>query len=189
MQMGTIHESARQVLQAQVEFGRLREEAWLADSLWSWQWWLLVALLVLPWIVWWRLVDRKRLSEICLFGMFVLATASWMDEIGTDLILWYYPYKIIPWYPQLVPINYSVLPIVYMLIYQYAPKWSSYILAMVVMSALFSWGAEPMLAFMGIYQVVKWKFSYSFPVYLLIAISHRWLLERILATSRKYGGQ
>lgn len=183
--MVTLPESAQQILQAHESFSKLREEVWLTDILWSWQWWLLLALLFLPWIMWWRLVDKKRLAEICLLGMFVLATASWMDEIGTDLILWYYPYKVIPWYPQLIPTNYTVLPITYMLIYQYTPKWSSYIIAMAAMSALFSWGAEPVLEFMGIYQLVTWKFSYSFPLYLLIAVSHRWLLERILAISRK----
>lgn len=185
--MVTVPDSARQILDMHEVFSNLKKEVWLADVLWSWQWWLLLALLFLPWAVWWRLVDKKRLTAICLLGVFVLATASWMDELGTDLILWYYPFKIIPWYPQLVPINYSVLPITYMLIYQYTPKWSAYMIAMAAMAALYSWVAEPALAFMGIYQVVTWKFSYSFPLYLLIAVSHRWLLEKIMSTSEFYG--
>ncbi|QJW48169.1 hypothetical protein HA075_22140 [bacterium BFN5] len=182
--MVTVPDSARQILDMHEVFSNFRKEVWLTDILWSWQWWLLLALLFLPWIVWWRFVDKKRLTEMCLFGMFVLATASWMDELGTDLILWYYPFKIIPWYPQLVPINYSVLPITYMLIYQYTPKWSTYLIAMTAMAALYSWVAEPALAFMGIYQVVTWKFSYSFPLYVLIAVSHRWLLERIMSNKQ-----
>jgi hypothetical protein len=184
--MVTIPESTQQILQAHEAFIKLREKIWFADILWTWQWWLLIALLFLPWIVWWRLVDRKRLTEICLLGMLVLATSSWLDELGTDLMFWYYPYKPIPWYPQMVPTNYSVLPITYMLIYQYSPKWSSYIIAMFVMAVLFSWVAEPALEFMGIYQLLKWKPIYSFPLYLLIAVSHRWLLEWILTTSKKY---
>lgn len=185
--MLAVPESARQILQMHEVFSNFRKEAWSADVLWSWQWWLLLALLFLPWMVWWRLVDKRRLTEICLLGMFVLATASWMDELGTDLILWYYPFKIIPWYPQLVPINYSVMPITYMLIYQYTPKWSVYVIAMAVMAALYSWIAEPALEFLGMYQVITWKFSYSFPLYLLIAVSHRWLLGKIMSTSEMYG--
>ena len=163
----------------------MRLEVWLNDTLWTWQWWILILLLLLPWIVWWRIVDKRRLAEICLLGMFVLATVSWMDELGTELMLWYYPYKIIPWYPQLVPVNYSVLPISFMLIYQYTPRWSAYIKAMTILAALFSWVAEPALQYMGIYQLIKWKVVYSFPLYLLIAISHRWLLEIILGITRK----
>jgi hypothetical protein len=182
-------ESAQQIFRAHEAFSKLRKEVWLVDIFGTWQWWLLMAILILPWVLWWKLVDRKRFTEICLFGMFVLATASWMDELGTDLLLWYYPYKIIPWYPQLVPTNYTVLPITYMLIYQYTPKWSSYVIAMSVMAALYSWGAEPALEFMGIYRLVDWKFSYSFPLYLLIAVSHRWLLEQIFSITNKYSNK
>jgi len=184
--MVAIPESALQIQQMHAAFSKLRLEAWLVDTLWTWQWWLLIALFVLPWIVWWHLVDRKRLTEICLFGMFVLATASWMDELGTELMLWYYPYKIIPYYPQLVPINYTVLPITFMLIYQYTSTWYSYVMTMTVMAAVFSWVAEPALKFMGIYTLITWRYSYSFPLYLIIAVSHRWLLEKILATAKKY---
>lgn len=177
--MVAIPESARQIFAMHETFSKFREQAWIADTWWTWQWWLLVALLFVPWVLWWRLVDKKRLLEICLLGMFVLATASWMDELGTELLLWYYPFKIIPWYPQLFPINYTVLPITFMLIYQYTPKWSSYILAMTAMAALYSFVAEPALEYLGMYKVIKWRFVYSFPLYLLIAFSHRLLLEKI----------
>jgi hypothetical protein len=179
--MKNIPESAYQILHMHDAFSKARAEAWFTDTLWTWQWWLLIALGLLSWIVWWYLVDRKRLAEICLLGMFVLATVSWMDDLGTELMLWYYPYKVIPWYPQLISINYAVLPVTFTLIYQYTPAWRVYIAAMTAMSALFSWIAEPLLASTGIYQLISWKYSYSFPIYILIAVTHRWLLERILA--------
>lgn len=180
-----IPESNSRIFEMHQAFSHAREQVWTEEILWTWQWWLLVLLLILPWLIWMRLVNKRRLTEICLLGMFVMATVTWMDELGTELLLWYYPYKIIPYYPQLVPINYSVLPVTFMLIYQYASNWHLYALALTAMAALFSWVAEPILEYFGIYQVLTWKFSYSFPIYILIGISHRWLLELILSIARK----
>lgn len=121
--------------------------------------------------------------------MFVIATATWMDDLGTDLNLWYYPFKIVPVFPQIVPVNYAVLPVTFMLIYQYFPSWRSYIKAMLIMAALYSFVAEPALAYLGIYKLLRWQYYYSFPLYMLIAVSHRWLVEKILAINLKYNKQ
>jgi len=102
--MMNIPDSAVKIVQIQSVFTEMRMQQWLQDSLFTWQWWLLVALFITPWILWWFVVDKKRFSAIVLLGTFVLATSSWMDDLGTDLILWYYPYKLLPVYPQLVPI-------------------------------------------------------------------------------------
>jgi hypothetical protein len=167
----------------------MKIEQWLQDGVFTWQWWLLIAMLIGPWIIWCLLVDKRRITPICLIGMFVLATASWMDDLGSDLLLWYYPYKIVPVFPQIVPVNYAVLPVTFMLIYQYFISWRSYIKAMLIMSALYSFVAEPVLNYLGMYIMLRWQYYYSFPLYMLIAISHRWLLEKILAISMKYKKQ
>jgi len=184
--MVSIPESAIKIVQTHSVFTDMRMQQYLQNVIFTWQWWLLVFLMIGPWILWWYLVDKKRLTPICLLGMFVLATCVWMDDLGTDLILWYYPYKLLPIYPQLVPINYSVLPVAYMLIYQFFAAWRSYITAMLIMATLFSFVAEPALNYLGIYIVLKWQYYYSLPIYMLIAISHRWLLEKILAISRQH---
>ena len=184
--MLAVPESAIKIAQLQSVFTDMRMEQWLQDTVFTWQWWLLVALLIVPWILWGVLIDKKRLTAVILLGMFVLATVTWMDDLGTDFILWYYPYKLLPVYPQLIPINYAVLPVTYMLIYQYFPLWCSYITAIAIMAALYSFIAEPALAYLGMYQVLKWQFYYSFPIYLLIGISHRWLVEKVLAINKKY---
>ncbi|MBP2634639.1 MAG: hypothetical protein H6Q72_546 [Firmicutes bacterium] len=184
--MVQVPESAEKIRQMHETFTQVRMEVWLTDNLWHWQWWVLIAIFFLPWIVWWKLVDKSRIIEIFLFGMIMLITAGWMDEIGTELQWWYYPVKVIPWYPQLVPVNYTVLPVTYMLIYQYFSKWRSYVTAMMVMAAVYSWIAEPLLSYMGIYKLIIWKYSYSFPIYILIAIIHRRFLEMLLSINRKH---
>ncbi|WP_201714763.1 hypothetical protein [Rossellomorea arthrocnemi] len=49
----------------------LRLENFIHDDLLSPQWWLLLALLIIPWIVWWILVDKSRIKQIWLFGVFI----------------------------------------------------------------------------------------------------------------------
>lgn len=178
-------ESALKVVQMQSIFTDIKMEQWLNDTVFTWQWCLLVALSIAPWIFWWCVVDKKRFTEIVLLGMFVLMSSSWMDDLGTDLILWYYPYKLLPVYPQLVPINYAVLPVTYMLIYQYFPLWRSYITAITIMAALFSFVAEPSLGYLGMYKMLKWHYYYSFPIYILMGITHRWLVETVLAINKQ----
>ncbi len=179
-------ESSLKIVQTQSVFTDMRLEQWLADTLFTWQWWLLLALFIVPWILWCCVIDKKRITAITLLGMFMLATASWMDDLGTDLVLWYYPYKLLPIYPQLIPINYAVLPVTYMLIYQYFLSWHSYIKAMVIMATLFSFVAEPALDYLGMYKMLSWHYYYSCPIYVLLAIIFRWLVEKILAINKKY---
>ncbi|MDF2633645.1 MAG: hypothetical protein K0R78_519 [Pelosinus sp.] len=184
--MVNVPESAIEIVQTQSVFTEMRVQQWLQDVVFTWQWWILVFLMIAPWILWLCLVDKKRLTPICLFGITVLATVSWMDDLGTDLILWYYPYKLVPIYPQLIPINYSVLPITFMLIYQYFPTWRSYIKAMLIMAIVFSFVAEPALSYLGMYKVLKWQYYYSLPIYMLIAISHRLIVEKILTINHQH---
>ncbi|WP_378953438.1 CBO0543 family protein [Pelosinus sp. sgz500959] len=179
-------ESALKLVQIQSVFTDMRMQQWRTDTLFTWQWWLLVALLIIPWILWFCIIDKKRLTEIVLLGMFMLATASWMDDLGTDLILWHYPFKLLPVYPQLLPINYAVLPVTYMLIYQYFRSWNSYLKALTIMALLFSFIAEPALDYLGMYKMLCWQYYYSFPIYVLLGIFFRWLVEKILAINKRY---
>lgn len=184
--MVNIPESAIEIVQMQSVFNDMITKQWLQDVVFTWQWWILVFLMIVPWFLWLQLVDRRRLTAICLFGALVLVTVSWMDHLGTDLILWHYPYKLIPLYTQFVSINYGVLPVAFMLIYQYFLTWRSYIKAILILSIVFSFVAEPALSYLGMYQLLKWQYYYSFPIYIVIALIHRWILENIFKINHKY---
>lgn len=184
--MLNIPEAAITMVQVQSVFTDMKIQHWLQDTVFTWQWWLLVALLIVPWILWGCVVDKKRLTAIVLLGMFALATASWMDDLGTDMILWYYPYKLLPVYPQLVPINYAIIPVTYMLIYQYFRQWHSYVMALTIMAAVYSFVAEPALGYLGMYKMLAWKYYYSFPIYIIIGIAFRWIVEMVLAINRRH---
>ena len=68
-----------------------RIENWLGEGVGSWRWWVLVLLMFVPWFIWAKLVDKKRIHELALFGMFIMVDAITLDELGFVLSLWDYP--------------------------------------------------------------------------------------------------
>ncbi|KPU43525.1 hypothetical protein OXPF_29660 [Oxobacter pfennigii] len=164
------------ILKMQVQLRDASMEYWLNHVFNTWQWWLNIATLILPLILWWILADKKRLLEIIVFGFLASSFAVFFDTLGETSVLWEYPYLIIPMDYILIDTDYSVLPVAYMLAYQRFPKWKGFIIINIVISALFSFVAEPILLWMGFYETHGWKFIYSFPIYVLIAIISKGLI-------------
>ncbi len=154
--------------------------SWTHNELFSFQWWLLMAIFIVPWFIWWKFVDRKRLKEILLYGFFVLTVVTFIDEVGCQLNLWEYQYDIEPLFPRLIPVNFTALPIIFMFIYQYFSEWKPFIIASVLMSAVLSFIAENILEWVGIYVLFKWENYYSMPIYIIIGVSLKWLLEIVM---------
>lgn len=153
---------------------------WVNDVFNTWQWWLNIATLILPIIIWWKLVNKKNLKDLIIYGFFASGFAVLFDVVGETLVLWEYPYLVIPMDYILIDTDYSVLPVVYMLAYQYFPKWKGFILSNVLISAIFSFLAEPLLVWLGLYELHGWKYIYSFPIYVAIAIVCKWITEFII---------
>lgn len=172
--------SFEQVLDAQNLCTDYQVQHWLRYELFTPQFWLLAAMLVLPWLVWWRLVDKKRLLEIIIYGLMIQTIATSLDEIGCQLNWWEYRYDIEPLFPRLIPMNFTVLPIAYMLIYQYYPQWKRFILMNTLAAALFAFVGEPLLISIDIYVMLLWKYWYSFPIYIMIAIFLKAVMQMIM---------
>lgn len=165
-------------------YTRQRVEFWLQHDMHSWQWYALLAMLIIPYIIWWKLVDRKRLLPIVTIGLMVMTTANWMDQVGSELGWWTYAYKTIPVFPQMIPVNYAMLPVGYMLLYQWFVPWRRYVIAATVMSAIMTWISEPVVHWMGIYYLLSWKYSYSFPIYIVIACTHKWIVDACISVGK-----
>ena len=158
---------------------KMKNEYWLHHDLFTFQWWLLLIILILPWILWWRYVDKKRLKEILLFGFLLMLLVVLLDDIGVNAHLWSYPYKLVPIIEQLVPIDNGIIIIAHMTVYQYFPKWKSFIIVNLVMAAFFTFICEPLTVWLDIYKLDNWKYIYSLPIYVIKASFVKWLVQRI----------
>lgn len=166
----------------------MRIEEWLQEDLFHFRWWFLVGLFIFSMVVWWRLVDKARLPEITLCaGLTAIATLI-LDEFGEELALWDYPTDVFPIFPPLTAINLASLPIIYSLIYQYCKTWESFLRASIVMAAVFAFAFEPLLVWGGFYQLLKWKYYYGFPIYIILASLIRWLVVKIHAAAGQAPG-
>jgi hypothetical protein len=177
--------SQQEITQLEMKLTHARIENWLREDLFTWQWWLLVAVLVLPWFLWWRLVDKKRLTEIFILGTMILIAVSYMDAVLSELGLWSYKYEIIPLWPRLISADFTVLPVTYMLIYQYCGPWKKYIIALVAVAAFYAFGAETLLKWLDFYHPEKWEHIYSFPIYIALGMLARWQLQVLLAVQQR----
>ncbi|HBC94648.1 MAG TPA: hypothetical protein DCZ10_17560 [Pelotomaculum sp.] len=168
--------SFEEVIELQNKAIEMQYQHWLHKELGTFQFWLLLLVLVVPWLLWWKYADKKRLVEILLYGFMVLTVATVLDEVGCQLNLWEYYYDIEPYFPRLIPLNYSALPVSFMLIYQAFPTWRKFVIAHTALAAVFAFICEPFLIWLKIYKTFQWEHIYSFPLYIIIPIFLRWLV-------------
>ncbi|MBB6215413.1 hypothetical protein HNQ80_001502 [Anaerosolibacter carboniphilus] len=106
--------SQEMILELQRKLRDASMNYWIKHVFNTWQWWLNIATLILPVVLWWKLVDKRKLMKIVIYGFFASAFAVFFDTIGETSVLWEYPYLIIPMDYILIDTDYSVLPIAYM---------------------------------------------------------------------------
>lgn len=163
-------ELLNKIIDATKEAKDLDMQHWLKYEFLTWQWWLGLALIILPLCFWWHFVDKKRLLEISLFGSAVVTLSIIMDVTGSGLLLWIYPIRILPQTPLLFPVDIVDVPVVLMLIYQRYGKWGKFLFVNAISSAIMSFVLEPGAVYIGMYKLITWKYIYSFPLYVLIAV-------------------
>lgn len=162
-----------------------RIENWLEHGFGSWRWWLLLILLIIPWFIWYKIADKKKLAELVMFSLIIMVFTITLDELGFVLSLWYYPIEVIPMFPRLTSIDYTMLPIIFALLYQYFPTWKSFFWALVALSGVFSFIAEPIIIYLGFYVLIKWAHPYSFIGYIIMGLTARLLARNIVDITRK----
>jgi hypothetical protein len=176
-----------QILEIKQELVTIRVEYWLDHVLFSIQWWFLVAITIGFWIIGWKCLSRERLKEILLVGFAAGLIATLLDDLGTALILWSYKATILPFTPRLNPINLTVLPLCYMLLFQWFKSWKEYGLGLFILALVATFIAEPLFVRINIYDPINWSKMYSLPIYILIGIFLKWLTTRINLAERKRG--
>lgn len=155
--------------------------SWLNHDYLSLQWFILLAIFIVPWLLFYKLARREKLPELLLFGSWVAICSEILDHLGFELGLWFYPIELAPLFPRFEEVNLSTLPVAYMLIYQYFPSWKGFAVAMLAMAALFTLVAEPALVWLGLYMPLKWKMFYGLPIYAAIGLGLKWLVHKVYA--------
>lgn len=165
----------------------LHIEEWLRDDVFHFKWWVLLCLMIVAVLLWWNKLDKSRLPETCLYAALTTIIVMGIFEWGNELTLWDFPVDIIPIFPPLSSINLISLPLIYSLTYQYFKTWKAFFIAAAIISVVVCFIIEPMLAWAGLYQLLHWKHYYGFPIYALMAISIKVVVDKIYQSENKYG--
>jgi hypothetical protein len=158
---------------------KARMDNWNVEGFGTWRWWTLLILLIIPWFIWYKYADKKQLHEIALSGTIIAIITITLDELGFVLSLWNYPVDVIPLFPRLTSVDYTIVPVIHMMIYQHFTTWKSFFWALVAITTVYAFIAEPLLVQLGLYQLLKWKYWYSLPIYIFIGLFSRWIVKKI----------
>ncbi|WP_129731720.1 CBO0543 family protein [Ectobacillus funiculus] len=155
-------------------------ERWVEHDLFSWQWWLLLAATILPWIGWMYLVKKPHRPHVFAFAMLIGITSSILDVIGADMLLWGYPTKLIFMVPPLFPADLTMIPVLFSLVYYYGKVWSRYIVYVIFLAIVFSYVFEPLFEIVDIYRMHHFPHWASLIGFVCVALIVRWVLDMIL---------
>jgi hypothetical protein len=160
-------------------------DEWLREDVFQLKWWFLLGMLIFAAVAWWKLLDRARLPEIILYAVLATIGIIGIDEYGEELTAWAYPTEISPIFSIFTTINLAAVPIVFSLIYQRFKTWSSFTGATLVMAGILSFVFEPALTWGGFFQLLTWKYYYSFAVYIILALLIRWVVVKIFVIAEQ----
>lgn len=153
---------------------------WKNHYVFSPKWWILLALTIVPWFLWWKIVDKSRFTEILLYGFFIISISTFLDVMGWNYSLWFYPDTLLAFCTPLIPIDYTLLPIFYMLAYQYFSSWKSFSIVILILSFIFAFVWEPLAEMLNFYKPLKWNHAYSFIGFFLLGVFSRGIVLKII---------
>ena len=151
---------------------------WFTQVIFSWRWWISIALSILPWFIWVKVRDKKDKFRLLFIGLIVMLTTVSLDNLGIAFGLWYYAWKPLPISNSFFPWNYTLFPVGIMLMLQIKPQISAYIKA-VFFSFVCSFIGEPFFSWLNMYHMTKWENWYSFIIYIPLYLFFNYIYKSI----------
>jgi hypothetical protein len=169
------------------QYGQIHDEIenlWKTKMVFTWHWWLDVALAVLPWIIWLIVRDRRRTHSLLYAGLFSMLAASLLDMVGISQGGWNYNTLLLPYFPEYLPWDLTVMPVGTMLYLQFFPKINPWIKG-AVFGATAAYVIEPVFIWLGLYEPGGWEHHYSLPIYFALFMLGYWLYSGNLRECEK----
>lgn len=149
-------------------------ETWYSQILFSWRWYLETILTFIPWIIWIKYRDRKQSIRLLFTGLIVAITTNALDIIGGTFDLWHYDWKILPFIPMYIPWDFALFPVIVMFFLQINPEVKPIYKAL-IFAFYSSFISEPVFYWMGLYHPVRWRYWYSFIIYILLYLFYNFV--------------
>ncbi|WP_231889839.1 CBO0543 family protein [Oceanobacillus sp. Castelsardo] len=159
------------------EANHLTVEAVMNAFLFTWQWWVALALIIVPWVIWAIFRDRQKSARLFSAGLLVMILSEIMDAIGVSLGKWSYPVKVVPIATVSFSFRLSVLPVFTMLLLQYKPQINPFIKA-IIFGGAGAYIGLPLLGMIDLHKKIDWSINYSFIILALMYLLAHWYSRR-----------
>lgn len=128
------------------EFIKLISSYWTHYSgFTSWQFWVILALLIIPLVILFFKIDRKRIFELLFFGYTAHILWTYYNIALERYGFLNHSYFLTPALPYALNITASMLPVTFILLYQYCTnKRKNYYLFAIIASAIFAFVLGPL---------------------------------------------
>jgi hypothetical protein len=187
-----VTESQQNILTSLKDIQKDQTELW--TSYWQqysgfgdWQFWVLVLLFVLPLIVLFFAIDKRKALLLGFYGYNVHVFFTYVDAIGANMIKWFYPYKIFPILASSVSLDVSLVPITYMLIYQFTlNREKNYYVFMILLSSVFAFVFKPLLVAIGLFEMgIGTNYFTLFICYVVVGLIAKWITNLFVYFEKK----
>jgi hypothetical protein len=155
---------------------------WQRYSFGTWQFWVNVAMLILPLVMLYFLIDRKKALLLGFFGFSVHILFTYIDSFGASFGLWNYPFKALPLLPVSFALDVSLVPVSFMLLYQWTLNNNkNYYVYFIGLSVVFAFIFKPIMTSLGLFQLNRWAHYYHlFLGYMIISVLSKWITNLFL---------
>ena len=92
-----------------MEFWKQSYQRWSTQELFSFAWFFNIAFMIMLYVIWAKLVDKRKLRALLLFGSFVAVSGTFIDIIAVSTGLWEYKVRLFPISPAPFPFDYTVV--------------------------------------------------------------------------------
>ncbi|MDC3414676.1 hypothetical protein NC797_06780 [Aquibacillus sp. 3ASR75-11] len=120
----------------------------------TWQFWIVLFMLLLPLVVLYYTIDRRRMFHLGFYGFNVHAWFAYTDIVGVQNGWWNYPYQILAVLPSSFSLDASLVPVSFMLIYQWTLNHNkNFHLYSILLAIIYSFAIKPFLTSIGLFEL------------------------------------
>ncbi|MBS8265399.1 hypothetical protein DYI25_13305 [Mesobacillus boroniphilus] len=148
----------------------------------NWQFWLVLAFLLLPLILLYFLIDRKRIFEIFFFGYTVHILWTYIDQVLANYNYFIHTYFLSPWFPPALSMTASALPVGFLLVYQYCTNHNkNFYFYSLLLSAVFAFVFATIEEYIGLVKIERGMNQfYIFLIDIAIVYTSYWFTKLML---------
>jgi hypothetical protein len=153
---GTVMSINEEIMQKSDALNNLILTKWLKQEFLTFEWFFTLFVVLVCYLLFFYLVDKKRIVEILLYGSLVAVAYVVYDSFGMFFGFWSVKIAISPVYPNFFGSSLTVAPLLAMIVYQYKSPWNSFLRWSILFSGLFIFGYYGfLLSNMGIFVYLK----------------------------------